>query len=191
MSTVSLIIYNTMNVGQDSVMSSMPIVNRQLYAFNKSMVVNSINPKSILKHKSNILCWRRLTVPLFLLTGQITPIPALGQLDLIYTTSTHRACSFLSIPIWNRGGLCYVRNAFIGYVPNILNSPSGQYQDIWLFVPQAPNVDIRRQWRREMSVLANGRVFRMCQASGYWLSHFRHNLVMWPFHQMRGIAWWS
>ena len=153
------------------------------------MVVTFINPKSILKHKSNILCFRWLTVPLFLLTGQLTPIPALGQLDLIYTTSTHRACSFSNIPIWNRGGLCYVRNAFIGYVPNILNSPLRSISGYLTFSPQAPNVDIRRQWRREMSVLAYGRVFRMCQASGYWLSHFRHNLIMWPFHQMRGIAW--
>ena len=31
---------------------------------------------------------------------------------------------------------------------------------------------------RNMSVLANGRVFGMGEASGYWLSHFRHNLVM-------------
>ena len=184
MSTVSLITYNTMNVGQDSVMSSMPIANRQLYAFNISLVVNSINPKSILKHKSNLLCSRRLTVPLFLLTGQLTPIPALGQLDLIYTTSTHRACSFLNIPIWNRGGLCYVRNAFIGYVPNILNSPSGQYQDIWLFVPQAPNVDIRRQWRREKWACLRTAESSLGQASGDRLSHFRHHLVTWPLHQM-------
>ena len=49
---------------------------------------------------------------------------------------------------------------------------------IFDFFPQAQTVDINRQWRREMSVLANGRVFRMCQASGYWLSHFRHNLIM-------------
>ena len=57
MATVSHITY-TMNFEQDSfVMPSTPINN---FMHSISMVVTFINPKSILKHKSNILCFRWL-----------------------------------------------------------------------------------------------------------------------------------
>ena len=110
-------------------------------------------------HETGRAVCERLTVPFYNCSDHANPPPALGQLNLIYSTSTQKSMLVQKQSNLTFDGLVNIQNEFTKF-PKIYcsilesllctNKASNSKMLCILRHEKVPNVDIRMQWVREM-----------------------------------------